>query len=148
MVLDLLFFAGPWSLFGWLALGVGLKIWYETRFKVRGGFGPDLGWLYFIGNGEGPIKVGITRGDPKERLKDLQTGNPVRLRVLDAFSVVDPEGTEQRMHNALRDFHVGGEWYDRDAVLHLLDELKGNVKNADGETVDNVIPFPRRRGAA
>lgn len=140
LLVDILFFGGVWSFLGWIALGVFLKVRF-AQWKVRRG--GNYGWLYFIGNGEGPIKVGVTRGDPKQILKELQAGSPSRLRVIHAFSVKDPEGTEQQTYNVLREFHVGSEWYDRDVVLHFIDELKGS-----GGDADNVIPFPNRRGVA
>lgn len=83
------------------------------------------GYVYFIGGRtSGPIKIGVTRNDPHERLKDLQTGNAVRLKVHAAFlAVEDLYETEGLIHNALADYHVGGEWYEREPSLVLMREM-------------------------
>jgi hypothetical protein len=119
-----------------LLLCIAMLIWWRNRASythVR----EDVGWLYFIGNGEGPIKVGITRGTPIERCRDLQTGNPKKLKVLYSMRTKNPEMTEAHMHDLLGQFHVGGEWYQRDAVQFLIDELRGK----------NVIPITSKRDA-
>jgi hypothetical protein len=92
------------------------------------------GWLYFIGNGRGPIKVGFTTETPEGRLSALQTGNPSPLRVLYAIPVADPQDAEGRIHNILEGSHVGGEWYKREAVMYLIMGLKqarGEIDYAD-----------------
>lgn len=119
-----------------LGLCIALVVWWRSR----GGASParsDVGYLYFIGNGEGPIKVGITRGLPIERCRDLQTGNPQKLKVLFSMKTINPEATEAHMHDMLSQFHVGGEWYQRDAVEFLIDELRGK----------NVIPLRKRNAS-
>jgi hypothetical protein len=85
------------------------------------------GWLYFIGNGTGPIKVGVTRDKPSERLKGLQTGNPTKLRVIYSLEIDDVFKWERAFHSALSGAHVQGEWYEREAVLLLIDELSGKA---------------------
>ena len=83
------------------------------------------GYVYFIGGRTaGPIKIGVTRASPEERLKDLQTGNAVRLKVHAAFlAVEDLYEVEGRIHNALAEYHVGGEWYEREPSLALMREM-------------------------
>jgi len=84
-----------------------------------------LGWLYFIGSREGPIKVGMTRDHPQDRLKALQTGHPNRLQLFYAMRTHDPEGAEAIAHEWLEEDRVGGEWFGREAALSLMHELKG-----------------------
>jgi hypothetical protein len=98
----------------------------------------DDGWLYFIGNGAGPIKVGVTRDTPRERLKALQTGNPTRLRVLFAIEAEDVLAAEKLAHNALTPAHVQGEWYEREAVLLFIDLLKNEKEKT---MPSNVVPI-------
>lgn len=83
------------------------------------------GYVYFIGGrASGPIKIGVTTASPEERMKDLQTGSAVRLHLHGAFiAVEDLYDTEGRIHNALADYHVGGEWYAREPSLTLMREL-------------------------
>lgn len=89
------------------------------------------GWLYFIGNGRGPIKVGVTRRSPSQRLDELQTGNPTHLKILWAVVVDDPQNAEGEAHNHLAHAHVGGEWYERKAALELIEILRGKIPEED-----------------
>lgn len=90
------------------------------------------GYVYFIGGrAAGPIKIGITRSSPEDRLKDLQTGNAVPLKVHASFVVTgDPYEVEGRIHNALSAYHVGGEWYEREPSLLLMKEMMASDRSA------------------
>jgi hypothetical protein len=114
-----------------VAIGIAKAI-AETRASARSK--REIGWLYFIGNGRGPIKVGITRDSPEERCADLQTGNPTPLRVLYAIAVQDLEAAEGEAHNLLADHHVGGEWYQREATLGLMWALQREEGTMDALT--------------
>jgi hypothetical protein len=105
-----------------IALGIAWA-WCDLWRQYRGQYLEGEGWLYFIGNGRGPIKVGVTHNDPEERLADLQTGNPNKLRVLYATRMENLEEAEGLSHNYLGEHHVGGEWYERNAVMELMAEL-------------------------
>ena len=65
--------------------------------------------IYIIRSGE-YYKVGITN-NVKKRLGDLQVGNPVKLEVIRAFTVHNPYLREDMVHQALKDYHVRGEWF-------------------------------------
>lgn len=61
----------------------------------------------------GPCKVGITN-DPKRRLRELQTGNPDRLRIwlcIRIQSEVIGE-VERAIHDDLKPLRLTGEWFD------------------------------------
>jgi hypothetical protein len=61
---------------------------------------------YFACDSRGFIKIGIARSI-FHRLAELQTGNPLRLRVLAVF-----EGDhEQRLHEKFRHLRASGEWF-------------------------------------
>lgn len=124
---------GTWTWIVGLAIAIVIGAVYDKLKERRA----RRGWLYFIGNSVGPVKIGITRGDPKERCRDLQTGNPTRLKVIHQFYVDNPEQAEGYAHLLLQDWHEGGEWYDRDAALALAADLAG----------DNVVQFPSKQGA-
>lgn len=121
---------GTWTWVILLMIAIIAGAIYDATLKDRQS---KKGWLYFIGNHTGPIKIGITRSDPKERCRELQTGNPTKLKVIHSFHVNDPELCEAWAHDLLAEWHVGGEWYDRDAALALADEMAG----------DNVVPIRR-----
>ncbi len=66
--------------------------------------------LYFIGDGE-RIKIGIAE-NPFERLKQLQTGNPLKLKMLLAIHLQNDGDIEQLLHDKLTSYHAHGEWFD------------------------------------
>ena len=69
--------------------------------------------LYAIQAGEdGPIKVGIA-ANAASRVRDLQTGNPYKLRLL-GYSVVRKEWAiqwEKKVHERLKANRMEGEWF-------------------------------------
>lgn len=82
------------------------------------------GWLYFVQMGDsGPIKVGRAVY-PLKRLAELQTGNPVPLRLLAAS-----EGggrLEAGVHRALWEGRIGEtEWFEPMAVWDFF--IEGGV---------------------
>lgn len=74
----------------------------------------NTGRIYFIQSGEpadrGPIKVGIAK-DPAKRMRDLQIGNPERLRLL-GFSDLEVDGFQEGLlHLELAEHRLSGEWF-------------------------------------
>jgi len=70
------------------------------------------GWTYFIGGDAGCIKIGWTGGvSADQRCKELQTGSPIRLRVL-AF-VRGGMDIERAYHARFKDARSHGEWFER-----------------------------------
>ncbi len=59
-------------------------------------------------------KVGITRGEVGERLRELQTGCPYRLVVVSSVIVDNALRVEGLLHEALAGSHVRGEWFTLD----------------------------------
>lgn len=75
-------------------------------------YGQATGFVYFIAVGD-PIqhvKIGYTGGDPRKRLKALQTANPLRLTIL-GF-VLGNEDYERELHSVLHDDRLAGEWFN------------------------------------
>lgn len=74
--------------------------------------------VYFIGNDDF-VKIGQSQ-DPERRLKDLQTGSPVILRLL----AVDEHGVEEIYHRHCESYHMHGEWFRNSGkVARLIREL-------------------------
>lgn len=67
--------------------------------------------IYFIGDGRGHIKIGIS-DNPASRLDALQTGSPVRLTLLCSYPGTEED--ERRLHGEFEHDRVVGEWF-RDA---------------------------------
>ena len=88
--------------------------------------------VYFIRAGAfGDVKIGHAK-DPLARLKQLQTGLPVRLRFLRVVAGGQPE--EARLHQQFSAHRKSGEWF----AFHrtMLDPIQG--------CADEAIPSPKR----
>ncbi len=66
----------------------------------------------------GMIKIGRSK-DPVKRLKQLQTGNPNKLKLIATF---EKEGWKENiLHERLRPFRLQGEWFSYDCVGSIPD---------------------------
>ncbi len=76
------------------------------------------------------IKIGTTRGSAKERMASLQTGSPVKLKLL---AEIDGDArTEAALHRLFAADRVRGEWFNpSDDLLNYLERL-----DAPGATVN------------
>ncbi|MFF9982865.1 GIY-YIG nuclease family protein [Streptomyces erythrochromogenes] len=69
------------------------------------------GAVYVAGNFfSGVVKIGFTGGDPQARVAALQTGNPHKLRVLDAYC--GEAWLERALHKYFEHRRMNGEWFD------------------------------------
>jgi hypothetical protein len=66
--------------------------------------------LYFIQSDvTGAIKIGRSN-DPDRRIKDLQTGNPYKIKLI---QVLENKGhLEKALHKELKKFKIQLEWFD------------------------------------
>ena len=82
---------------------------------------PDL-YVYAIRNATtGNIKLGISR-DPKERLKQLQTGNDCPLELVAYKKAENRFEDEVSIHRHASANHVRGEWFDENVSKLLIDQ--------------------------
>lgn len=68
----------------------------------------DTATCYFIGTGNGPVKIGVS-GKVKNRLRELQSGSPYKLHIL-----AEVEGgyvAERRYHKRFSEHRLEGEWF-------------------------------------
>lgn len=66
--------------------------------------------IYFIQAGnDGPIKIGKTN-NIKQRLAELQTGSPAKLKLLATFN--GGQSIEIGLHNHFAKYRIDGEWFD------------------------------------
>ena len=79
--------------------------------KIETIWGKAEGFIYFIAAGHDPewVKIGFTAGDPRKRLKALQTGCPLKLVLLGAIPA--PGRAEAELHDVLREERGIGEWF-------------------------------------
>lgn len=71
--------------------------------------------VYFIQATNGMVKIGIA-SDPHGRLRALQTGSPLRLRLLATIPNCGPE-TEADLHSRFAEHRAHGEWFLPAAAL-------------------------------
>ena len=78
--------------------------------------------IYFIQCGKnGPIKIGYTNKDVKERMAQLQTACPYELKLL-WITDGGPE-EEQTLHHNLKHENIRGEWFrPGNDVLRSIDD--------------------------
>jgi T5orf172 domain. len=81
------------------------------RFSLEDDQGQELdGWIYLIAC-EQPLslKIGFTTKHPRTRLKQLQTGNPNKLKLIGWFP--GSLQSERDIHDSLAEFRLHGEWF-------------------------------------
>lgn len=70
------------------------------------------GTIYLV-EGGGRFKIGITKATkPTARLRGLQTGSPVKLRLVYSAFVADSVAAESLAHSLLARFRLHGEWFE------------------------------------
>lgn len=84
--------------------------------------------LYIIGTDNNLYKIGISK-DPNKRLKQLQTGNGNKLRIIQVFNVNNERQLEQRLHGMLwqsKSVLGKNEWFclTEDALSWLISYIK------------------------
>ena len=57
----------------------------------------------------GPVKIGIAI-NPASRLRELQTGNPQALRIVEKIDA--PDRQERFLHERLKEHRIRGEWFN------------------------------------
>lgn len=94
--------------------------------------------IYCIQQGKsGPVKIGLTKGDPQHRLRQLQTGNPNQLHLIAAFTG-EPK-CEAIIHEFFADDRMKGEWFSNQACIiesfKCLAEFSGGLPTIPPITV-------------
>ena len=71
-----------------------------------------MGYVYLIQDiNNDTYKIGVTKGDPKTRLKKLQTGNSTELILRHVFETKYPFRLETMLHNRYSYLKEMNEWY-------------------------------------
>ncbi len=75
-------------------------------------------YLYAISNGD-QIKLGMS-SDVNKRLKTMQTASPAELVLLWKYYIAntpaDAIKIEKMLHRACKQFHIRGEWFERECI--------------------------------
>ena len=103
----------------------------QHKYKVTG-----KGKVYCVSHLDKFFKFGITQKSVKKRIRQMQTGNPVKLNLVWCYVVEDFRVTERVIHDYLKDKHKLGEWFEmsldfanmigaeiEDSTFRFLDDL-------------------------
>lgn len=74
--------------------------------------------VYFLGEieeGHFRVKIGVAK-DIKNRVRQLQTGNSIELRLLGWIETDEPFNMERLLHTHFKKDHRRGEWFDIQAA--------------------------------
>lgn len=68
----------------------------------------------YLANQEGTnlYKIGVTRKDSVERLKELQTGNAAELKLIVDFTTKFGYKLESLLHSHYKDYNIKLEWFE------------------------------------
>ncbi len=93
-------------------------------------------FVYFIQQGSsGPIKIGFTRDDLYARVKRLQTGNPLPLKLL---AIIDGActKTEISLHSRFSSCRLNGEWFaPTEELLNFINEIRRRPSKVELERI-------------
>lgn len=69
-------------------------------------------------------KIGFTRNDPKDRIKQLNTGSTSPIDLIHSYSTKYPSKLESSLHRKFKPKKVFGEWYrlDQNDIDNFLNE--------------------------
>lgn len=76
-------------------------------------------YIYIITDGQN-FKVGVTKNEPQQRLKQLQTGNQKSLKLVGSFLVPAKKvyQLEKEAHEKLKTIYAkSGEWFSRRYII-------------------------------
>ena len=92
-------------------------------------------YIYIISNGT-EFKVGFSK-NPKRRVHQLQTGNPLKLELKYCLEIEEaPISLIERItHYCLKSKHMSGEWFkgDYNEIKSLINYVKIRYDNPDTE---------------
>lgn len=75
----------------------------------------DIGFIYLIDFGDGKTKIGLTKNDPRSRLKQLNSTStimPFELKLIALGLCKEVKCVEKLLHSDFRPLRYKGEWFD------------------------------------
>jgi hypothetical protein len=97
----------------------------------------DTKWIYLLKMetelGEEYYKIGITKKDPKKRVKQLQTGNAFDIELIYQFKTEIGNLTETTLHRNYSVNHKRGEWFELsyeqvEGFLSVCETVESNLQ--------------------
>lgn len=88
------------------------------------------GWIYIINQDYDyfSFKIGKTKSSVKDRLRQLQTGNPNILELSYSCKVRNVDKVEKEIHSKLKYCNILGEWFllSPDKFINIVKEINSN----------------------
>lgn len=107
----------------------------------------QIGIIYLLveyGSSPERYKVGVTKGDPKKRLKSLQTGSSNELMLINTYTSIHYLKIEKYLHNLYDKYSTDGgtEWFQlpTEDVFKFTDECK-RAEDIFSTLIDLGNPF-------
>ena len=94
--------------------------------------------VYLIRGNDGKYKIGIAR-HPHQRIRQLQTGNPDEIKLIDTYESENAFKIETFLHNQYSHFKSHGEWFD----LSVTEEVNFRERC---KTIDESLKFLKKTG--
>lgn len=92
------------------------------------------------------VKIGVSNGVTDRRIRELQSGNPYKIILLNTFvPIIDAYKYEQQLHKRYKEYRVRGEWFELPIPLlnELLTETKSGIiiqqQNISKVVLNNVL---------
>ena len=103
-------------------------------------------YLYAISNGD-QVKLGMS-GDVNKRLKSMQTASPAELVLLWKYYIAntpaDAMKIENMLHRACKQFHIRGEWFEKECI-DVVNKFNPNKKHSAKWEYAKLISVDRNR---
>ncbi len=105
-------------------------------------------YVYIIQSGfkeKAPVKVGMS-DDPNKRIKQLQTGNPLELRLLLSIKCTSRDhayNLERTLHTLLSSNNIMNEWFSI-CKSNLYKAINDIANNPDFKQVENNVGLFRK----
>lgn len=92
--------------------------------------------IYFIQCGkDGPVKIGLTKSDPRKRLKTLQTYHHANLHLL--TTIAGGPAVEIILHKRFTMFRLRGEWFEfKGMFAKYIKALPKTIHTAENTSLD------------
>ena len=100
---------------------------------------PDAECVYFIRDGSF-VKIGAAL-DARQRLTDLQVGNPRLLTLL--FVLDGGFREERRLQEAFRSYHERGEWYRLEGDVKAFVDAECNARDGRSHAKSHAMALDR-----
>jgi predicted GIY-YIG superfamily endonuclease len=68
--------------------------------------------VYLLINDEGKFKIGFTDRDTQKRIKELNTGSHLGMRVVEEYESINAREIETTLHRLHRSNRIRLEWFD------------------------------------